>query len=116
MIAFLRKWISGVLALCALLVGAWWFFQQTASYRQVDALVRSHPAVASEVGKVTGIQLPFFGWGIDWTDTHLDPRYDVRVSGTEGSASVHVEFRGDAVSDAWMTTEGGDTVPLMVAR
>ena len=40
MIAFLRKWISGVLALCALLVGAWWFFQQTASYRQVDALVR----------------------------------------------------------------------------
>ena len=116
MIAWLRRWISGALVFCVAVVGAWWFAQQTDSWRAVDALVRRHAAVRDEVGKVQAVRLPLFGWSIDWTDARIDPEYDVRVSGTEGVARVHVQFHGDAIADAWMITESGGTVPLLVAR
>lgn len=110
----IRRWVPGLLALAAIVVGAWWFMQQTASYRALDAMLRSHPAVAAEVGQVTAIKLPLFGYGLDWTDAKVDPRFDVRVVGSTGQIQAHADFRQGVITDAWMRTPDGGTVPLAV--
>ena len=93
LLSWIRTWLSGLLFLAAIATGAWLFAQQTPSYRQMADLVRTHPAVAEQIGSVTDIKLPFFGWGIDWTDGQLNPSYNATAIGSKGQAAARVWAR-----------------------
>lgn len=116
LLSWIRTWLSGLLFLAAIATGAWLFAQQTPSYRQMADLVRTHPAVAEQIGSVTDIKLPFFGWGIDWTDGQLNPSYNVTAIGSKGQAAIRSEFRDGKMHNAWMTTSSGIPVPLLVQQ
>lgn len=98
----------------AFVVAARWFVQQTSSYARLETLVRRHPVVADEVGKVSSIRLPFFGYGLDVTDGRIDLDFSVHVSGSKGNAGVHADFVGGAITDAYLLTAEGQTIPLVV--
>ena len=112
MLDWLKKWITGAIALCALAALAWWFMQQTSSYQTLEATIRSHPAVSAQLGRVTQVKLPFFGYGFDWTDAKVNPKFSVHVIGARGEATVHAEFQSGRITNAWMATTGG-TMPLV---
>lgn len=114
MMKWLGKWLSGAVVLAIAIVGAWWFVQQTASWQALDAMIRGHPAVGEEVGKVESVKLPLFGWSLDWANAKVNPEFDVRVAGTQGEARVHAVFRDGAATDAWMVAADGTQVPLLV--
>ena len=92
--SWIRTWLSGLLFLAAVATGAWLFAQQTPSYRQMADLVRTHPAVAEQIGSVTDIKLPFFGWGIDWTDSQLVPADTAAAGRTLRGVIVDDNFFG----------------------
>ena len=99
-----------------LIVGAWWAMRQTASYARLEAMIRQHPVVADEVGEVSSIRLPLFGYGVDVTDGRMDPDFRVLVAGRKGEASVRADFVDGAIVDATLTTAEGHTIPLVVPR
>lgn len=114
MLTWIRRWVYAIALLGAFATAAWWFVQQTSSYARLEALVRQHPVVVDEVGKVSSIRLPFFGYGLDVTDGRIDLDFSVHVSGTKGTAGIHADFVGGAISDAYLVTAGGQTIPLVV--
>ncbi|HSD17256.1 MAG TPA: hypothetical protein VLC71_08380 [Thermomonas sp.] len=116
MLTWIRRWISALALLCLLIVGAWWAMQQTTSYARLEALIRQHPVVADEVGKVSSIRLPWFGYGLDVTDGRMDPNFRVQVIGSKGEATVRAEFIDGTIADAYLLTAGGHAIPLVLQR
>jgi hypothetical protein len=116
MLTWIRRWVYAIAVLGAFVVAAWWFVQQTSSYNALASLIRRHPVVAGQVGKVSSIRLPLFGYGLDVTDGRIDPDFGVRVSGSKGEASVRAAFVDGAISDAYLVTPDGHTIPLVVPR
>jgi hypothetical protein len=116
MLNWIRRWLYVVATLGAFAIASWWFVQQTTSYRRLDTLLRHHPVVAGQVGEVSSIRLPFFGYGVDVTDARVDPNFNVRVTGSKGEAWVHAEFVDGAISDASLNTADGSTIPLVIQR
>lgn len=116
MLSWIRNWLYAIAALGGFAVGAWWFVQQTSSYSTLDRMVRTHPVVSTEVGEVSSIQLPFFGYGLAVGDGRLDPNFNVRVIGSKGQASVHADFVDGAITDAHLVTAEGYTIPLLLRR
>lgn len=116
MLSWIRTWLYALAVLGALIVAAWWFVQQTSSYATLDTLLRKHPVVSGEVGKVSSIRLPFFGYGVDVGDGRLDLNFNVRVTGSKGEATVHADFVDGATTDAYLITAEGSTIPLVIPR
>lgn len=116
MLTWIRRWVYAIAVLGAFAVAAWWFAQQTTSYRRLEALIQHHPVVAGEVGKVSSIRLPFFGYGLDVTDGRVDPNFGVRVTGNKGEAAVQADFVNGAIADAYLVTADGHTIPLVIPR
>ena len=116
MLTWIRRWVYAIVLLGAFATAAWWFAQQTSSYRMLDTLIRRHPVVSVEVGKVSSIKLPFFGYGLDVTDGRVDPNFGVLVTGSKGEARVHADFVDGAITDAYLITADGHTIPLVIQR
>ena len=116
MLSWIRKWVYAIAVLGGFAVAAWWFVQQTSSYSTLDAMLRKHPVVSGEVGKVSSIRLPFFGYGLDVTDGRVDPDFNVKVTGSKGEASAHAAFVDGAITDAYLITPEGHTIPLVIPR
>lgn len=116
MLSWIRTWLYALAVLGALVVAAWWFVQQTSSYAALDTLLRKHPVVSGEVGKVSSIRLPLFGYGVSLGEGQLDPRFNVRVTGSKGEATVRADFADGALTDAYLITAKGSTIPLVVMR
>ena len=116
MLTWIRRWVYAIALLGAFAIAAWWFVQQTSSYARLDALIQRHPVVADEVGKVSSIELPFFGYGLDVADGRLDPNFNVHVTGSKGKAAVHADFVDGAITDAYLLTAEGHTIPLVLQR
>ena len=116
MLTWIRRWLSALALLGLLVVAAWWAMQQTTSYAQLETLIQRHPVVADEVGKVSSIRLPFFGYGLDVTDGRVDLNFSVHVTGSKGKAGIHADFVDGAITDAHLLTEEGHTIPLVVPR
>lgn len=116
MLTWIRRWVYALALLGGFAVAAWWFAQQTTSYTTLESLIQRHPVVAQQVGKVSSIRLPFFGYGLDVTDGRVDPNFGVRVTGSKGEASVRADFVDGAISDAYLITPDGHTIPLVIPR
>ena len=116
MLTWIRRWVYAIATLGAFVIAAWWFVQQTTSYATLETLIQRHPVVAGEVGNVSSIRLPLFGYGLDVTDGRVDPDFGVRVTGSKGEASVHADFVDCAITDAHLITRDGHTIPLVVPR
>ena len=116
MLTWIRRWVYAIAVLGAFVTAAWWFVQQTSSYARLETLIQRHAVVAAEVGKVSSIQLPFFGYGLDVTDGRVDPNFSVHVTGSKGEASVHADFVDGAITDAYLLTAEGHTLPLVIQR
>lgn len=114
MLTWIRRWLYAIALLGAFVFAAWWFVQQTSSYARLEALIQRHPVVAEEVGKVSSIQLPFFGYGMDVTAGRVDLDFSVRVSGSKGKGGVHADFVDGAITDAYLLTAEGQTIPLVI--
>lgn len=114
MLTWIRRWVYAIALLGAFVTAAWWFVQQTSSYTRLETLIKRHPVVADEVGKVASIQLPFFGYGLDVTDGRVDLDFSVRVTGSKGRAGVHADFVDGAITDAYLLTAEGQTIPLVI--
>jgi hypothetical protein len=116
MMSWIRRWAWAIALLAAFATAAWWFVQQTSSYARLASLIQRHPVVADEVGKVSSIQLPFFGYGVEVGDGRLDLNFSVRVRGDKGHAAVHAEFADGAITDAYLLTADGSTIPLVLPQ
>ena len=116
MLSWIRNWLYALAVLGGFIVAAWWFVQQTSSYAALDTLLRKHPVVSGEVGKVSWIRLPLFGYGLARGDGQLDPNFNVRVTGSRGEATVRAEFVDGTLTDAYLITAKGSTIPLVVMR
>lgn len=114
MLTWIRRWLYAVALLGAFAVAAWWFVQQTSSYARLETLIRRHPVVADEVGKVSSIHLPFFGYGMDVTAGRVDLNFSVRVAGSTGEAGVHADFVEGAITDAYLLSADGQTIPMVI--
>lgn len=116
MLTWIRRWLYVIAVLGAFAIAAWWFVQQTSSYARLERLIQRHPVVADEVGKVASIRLPFFGYGLDVADGRVDLDFSAVVTGSKGKAGVHAAFVADAITDAYLITDDGHTIPLVVPR
>ena len=116
MLSWIRKWLYALALLGGLIIAAWWAMQQTSSYARLQALIHRHPVVADEVGKVSSIRLPFFGYGVDVTDGRMDPNFRVRGVGSKGEGVVRADFVDGAIADAILITPGGHAIPLVIPR
>ena len=114
MLTWIRRWLYALALLGAFATGAWWFVQQTSSYARLDTVIQRHAVVAVAVGEVSSIQLPFFGYGLDVTDGRVDLDFSVHVTGSKGKAGVHADFVDGAISDAYLLTAEGQTIPLVI--
>ena len=114
MLTWIRRWVYAIALLVAFAIAAWWFVQQTSSYARLEALIRQHPVVASEVGKVSSIDLPLFGYGLDVADGRVDLDFSVRVSGSKGTGGVHADFADGSITDAYLLTDEGQAIPLLI--
>ena len=70
--------------------------------------------MTDEVGAVSSIRLPFFGYGLDVTDGRIDLDFRVHVTGSKGKAGVHADFVDGAITDAYLLTAEGQTIPLVI--
>ena len=111
---WIRRWVYTIATLGAFVLAAWWFVQQTSSYARLETLILRHAVVAGEVGRVSSVQLPIFGYGVDVTDGRVDLDFSVRVSGSKGKAGVHADFVDGAITDAYLLTAEGQTIPLVI--
>jgi len=116
MLTWIRASLYAIALLGASVAAAWSFVQQTTSYGRLDALIRRHPVVADEVGTVSSIRLPFFGYGLDVTDGRVDLDFSVHVTGSKGRAGVHADFVDGAVRNAYLLSDEGQTIPLVIDR
>ena len=116
MLTWIRRWLSALALLGLLVVAAWWAMQQTTSYAQLETLIQRHPVVADEVGTVSSIRLPFFGYGVAVMDGRMDPNFRVRVLGSKGEGEVRADFVDGAMTDAILITPAGNTIPLVIPR
>ena len=114
MSSWIRRWVYAIALLGAFATGAWWFVQQTSSYARLETLIQRHAVVADAVGEVSSIRLPFFGYGLDVTDGRVDLDFSVHVTGSKGKAGVHADFVDGAVSDTYLLTAQGQTIPLVI--
>ena len=114
MLTWIRRWVYAIALLGAFATTAWWFVQQTSSYSRLETLIQRHSVVADEVGKVSSIRLPFFGYGLDVTDGRVDLNFSVHVTGSKGKAGVHAAFVDGAITDAYLLTAEGQTIPLVI--
>ena len=116
MLSWIRRWLYALALLGAFATAAWWFVQQTSSYARLETLIQRHPVVADDVGAVSSIRLPFFGYGLDVTEGRIDLDFRVHVTGSKGKAGVHADFVDGAITDAHLLTDEGHTIPLVVPR
>lgn len=114
MLSWIRRWLYALALLGAFATAAWWFVQQTSSYARLETLIQRHPVVADDVGAVSSIRLPFFGYGLDVTDGRIDLDFRVHVTGSKGTAGVHADFVDGAITDAYLLTAEGQTIPLVI--
>ena len=112
--SWIRRWLYAIALLGAFATAAWWFVQQTTSYTRLETLIRRHPVVAAEVGNVSAIRLPYFGYGLDVTDGRVDLDFSVHVTGSRGKAGVHADVVDGAISDGYLLTDEGQTIPLVI--
>ncbi|MEF9976954.1 MAG: hypothetical protein RR969_11370 [Thermomonas sp.] len=116
LMTWIRRWLSALAVLGLLVVGAWWAMQQTSSYARLETLIQRHPVVADEVGEVSSIRMPFFGYGVDVTDGRMDPNFRVRIIGSKGEGLVRADFVDGTITDAILITPTGNTIPLVIPR